>query len=123
MSGPGEKEKLVVTAGAEKSDAEELREVLKAVSEFLKELSPTLKDLVNAVLGALNGETLGREVGAFYRSLLEAGVKEETATWLAEVFIKRKMELAAQLVQYARQVHVPRKEVEVVEKKAPEEGG
>ena len=76
---------------ASSSDVEELREVLHAVSEFLKELTPTVKDLIEAIFGGLKGDILGREVGQFYRSLLNAGMPEDEAIKLTEEFLKRRM--------------------------------
>ena len=106
----------------EEREVEELREVLKAVSDFLKELSPTIKELTDAVLGSLRGDALGKEVGMFYKSLIEAGIKEETATKMAEEFLRRKMEMVnvAEILPRLSQM-APRKQVEVVEKKTSEE--
>jgi len=111
----------VIVKTEEERDVEELREVLKAVSEFLKELSPTLKDLIETILGSLRGDALGKEVGVFYRSLIEAGIKEETATKMTEEFLRRKMEMVnvAEILPKLSQM-APRKQVEVVEKKTAE---
>jgi hypothetical protein len=112
---------VITVKTEEERDVEELREVLKAVSEFLKELSPTLKDLIETILGSLRGDTLGKEVGMFYKSLIEAGIKEETATKMAEEFLRSKMEMvnvAAILPKLSQMT--PRKQEEVVEKKTAE---
>lgn len=106
----------------EEREVEELREVLRAVSDFLKELSPTIKELIDTVLGSLRGDALGKEVGMFYKSLIEAGIKEETATKMTEEFLRRKMEMVnvAEILPRLSQI-APRKREEVVEKKTAEE--
>jgi len=112
---------VVTVKTEEERDVEELREVLKAVSEFMKELSPTIKELIETILGSLRGDALGKEVGMLYRSLIEAGMKEETATRMAEEFLRRKMEMvnvAAILPKLSQMA--PRKQVEVLEKKTAE---
>jgi hypothetical protein len=112
----------VVTVKTEEREVEELREVLRAISDFLKELSPTIKELIDTVLGSLRGDALGKEVGMFYKSLIEAGIKEETATKMTEEFLRRKMEMVnvAEILPTLSQI-APRKQVEVVEKKTSEE--
>lgn len=125
MSKPEEKEGEVAVRVEGKGDAEELREVLKAVGDFLRELTPTIKELLDTVLNALRGDALGKEVGMFYRSLLEAGVKEETAAKLTEEFIRRKMELAniASLLSQLSKVGPKKEEVEIVKRGPEEESG
>jgi len=112
---------VVTVKTEEERDVEELREVLKAVSEFMKELSPTIKELIETILGSLRGDALGKEVGMLYRSLIEAGMKEETATRMAEEFLRRKMEMVnvAEILPKLSQM-APRKQVEVLEKKTAE---
>ncbi|MCC6051239.1 MAG: hypothetical protein LM580_11055 [Thermofilum sp.] len=118
----GSKAPAVTVKTPEEREVEELREVLRAVSDFLKELSPTIKELIDTVLGSLRGDALGKEVGMFYKSLIEAGIKEETATKMAEEFLRRKMEMVnvAEILPTLSQM-APRKQVEVVEKKTSEE--
>ena len=120
----GSKAPAITVKTEEEREVEELREVLKAVSDFLKELSPTIKELTEAVLGSLRGDALGKEVGMFYKSLIEAGIKEETATKMAEEFLLRKMEIVtvdvAKILPTLSQL-APRKQEEVVEKKTAEE--
>jgi hypothetical protein len=113
---------VVTVKTEEEREVEELREVLRAVSDFLKELSPTIKQLIDTILGSLSGENLGKEVGTFYKSLIEAGIKEETATKMTEEFLRRKMEMVnvAEILPRLSQM-APRKQVEVVEKKTSEE--
>lgn len=110
-------------------EAEELREVLRAVSDFVKELVPTVKELVSALTGELKGDVLGEEVARFYKSLIEAGIKEGDATRLAEQFLSRKMailDVVSKVVSELGRATPRRKEVEeeVVERgEEPEKGG
>lgn len=122
--GKGESLESVSRVREEERDVEELKEVLKAVSEFLKELSPTLKGILETILGTLRGDALGKETGEFYKSLIEAGMKEEVATRLAEEFLRNKMAMVnvANILSQLSQT-VPKKEVkeEIIEKKTAEE--
>jgi hypothetical protein len=60
----------------------------------------------------------------FYKSLIEAGIKEETATKMAEEFLRRKMEMVdvAKILPTLSQL-APRKQEEVVEKTVEKEAG
>ena len=70
---------------------EDLREVLKTVSEFVKEIREPLKDLLNTLLESFSGDRLGREVAAFYRSIIEAGVDPSLAKTLTERFLEERL--------------------------------
>ncbi|MEM0048491.1 MAG: hypothetical protein QXF10_09300 [Ignisphaera sp.] len=72
-------------------DIEEVREVLKAVSEFVKEIREPLKDLLNTLLESFSGDRLGREVAAFYKSIVEAGVDPSLAKTLTERFLEERL--------------------------------
>ncbi|RLE88734.1 MAG: hypothetical protein DRJ96_03220 [Thermoprotei archaeon] len=103
----------------ERSEAEEVKEVLSAISGFLKEITPIVKELIGIVLGSFRGDALGKEVGEFYRSLVEAGISEDKAVELAEEFLKRKMKLLNLADVLSRLI--PRREVEVEERKERKE--
>jgi len=75
----------------EERDVEELREVLKAVSEFLKEVREPLGDLVKMLTESVSGEKLGKEVSMFYKSLIESGVDQQTAKEWTEKFLSEKL--------------------------------
>jgi hypothetical protein len=76
----------------EERDVEELREIFKILGEFMKELPPILKELIETVLSTLRGDVIGKEVGAFYKSLVEAGMKEEMVARMTEEFLRARME-------------------------------
>ncbi|MEM0460391.1 MAG: hypothetical protein QW407_06780 [Thermofilaceae archaeon] len=105
-------------------DVEELREVLKVMGEFFKELVPTLKELIETFMSGLRGDVLGEEVAKFYKSLIEAGIKEDIAARYAEEFLKRKMEILnviPKLISEMKLEAPQKKEVEVIEKKGEKE--
>ncbi len=60
-----------------RSEVEALREVLNALTDFLKELGPLLSKLVKDIMDSMNGERVGENVAAFYRKLRESGMPEE----------------------------------------------
>lgn len=99
----------------ERGEAEELKEVLSAISDFLREVTPIVKELIGVVLGSFRGDVLGKEVGEFYKSLIEAGISEDKAVELAKEFLKRKMKLLnlAEVLSHL----IPKREVEIEERR------
>lgn len=72
------------------SEVSELREVLKAVSEFLKDLREPLESLINTLLSGMDGGKLARDVAEFYKALVESGVDQQTAKqWTERYFNER----------------------------------
>ena len=78
----------------DKDDAEELREVLSAVSDFLRELEGPIKKLIDLFFGALDGEKLGKEVAAFYKSLIDSGMPKELAAEMTKEYFEKRTQLA-----------------------------
>ncbi len=92
-----EASRLAGEAGGEdggdyREDLEALREVLSTITEFLNRLNEPLEKLINTVLSALDGEKVGRDVGAFYRSLVESGVPQEEAVRLTREYFKARVD-------------------------------
>ena len=81
-----------VEAGGYREDLEALKEVLSTITEFLNRLNEPLEKLINTVLSALDGEKVGRDVGAFYRSLVESGVPQEEAVRLTREYFKARVD-------------------------------
>lgn len=75
----------------EVSDVVELKEVLKALSEFLKEIREPLEDLLKLIIESSSGEKLAKEVAAFYKSLVESGIDENMARRLTEKFFEERL--------------------------------
>ncbi|MEM2207376.1 MAG: hypothetical protein QXG17_01610 [Sulfolobales archaeon] len=88
MSSEEEKKKRVEGL----SDVEELREVLRAISEFLAEIREPLENLIKTVTDAGSGEKLAKEVATFYKSLIESGIDQQTAKEWAEKFFVQRLE-------------------------------
>lgn len=88
MSDEGEKKRR--EGGS--SDVEELREVLRAVSQFLLEIREPLEDLIREIIEAGSGEKLAKEVAAFYKSLIESGIDQQTAKEWTERFFTQRLE-------------------------------
>lgn len=119
-----EKHEIKVHVDKEKEDVEELREVLKAVGDFLHDLVPMVKELIETFTSGLRGDVLGEEVAKFYKSLIEAGIREEVATKYTEEFLTKKMEIlnvVTEIVSEMKQAVPQKKEVEVIEKKEKQE--
>ncbi|MGC9187202.1 MAG: hypothetical protein ACP5GN_05910 [Fervidicoccaceae archaeon] len=74
-----------------KMEAEEVKELLSAVSEFLKGLKEPLEEIMKMITESFSGEKLGREVASFYKSLIEAGLDDETAKSWTEKFMDEKL--------------------------------
>ncbi len=72
-------------------DVEELRLVLKAISDFLRDIKEPISDLLNLILGSLRGDQLGEDVANFYKKLKEAGMSEEQARELTREYFERRM--------------------------------
>ena len=75
-------------------EVETLREVFAAISGFLRDIREPLKDLINVLVDALNGEKLGKEVADFYNTLIKNGVPEELAKEMTKEFFNKKLESA-----------------------------
>lgn len=72
-------------------EAEELREVLKAVSDFLVEIKEPLGDLLKTLMESVSGEKLAKEVSTFYKSLVESGIDQQTAKEWTEKFLNERL--------------------------------
>ena len=90
-----EAEHVAVEEGEERGgpwgDAEEVRKLLAAVSEFLSSLGPMLEGILGSLLKAVEGERLGREVASFYRELREAGFPEDAAMEMTREYFQKRL--------------------------------
>jgi len=75
----------------ERSDVEELREVLSAVSEFLDRLPELVKKVLDALYSKDLGERVGDSVATFYGKLRESGMPEEMVNKMTMEFFDRSM--------------------------------
>ena len=90
--------------GRVSSDVEELREVLQAISAFLRDLSEPVEKLLSTMLAAMDGKRLGEEVSSFYARLREGGVPEDMAAELTRQYFQARIEAASVLTALARLV-------------------
>lgn len=86
-----EEKKEAVVLGKKMSDAEELREVLKAISDFLRDLQEPVKNILVLFQGSLSGDKLGEDVANFYKRLKESGLKEEQVEALTREYFEHRM--------------------------------
>ncbi|MEM2904946.1 MAG: hypothetical protein QW587_04320 [Candidatus Bathyarchaeia archaeon] len=73
------------------SKAEQQREELAVVADFLKEMSGLIPKLVQGVLQGLfseeAGSNVGKAVGNFYKELKQAGMPEQTAVEMTRDYL------------------------------------
>ena len=67
-----------------KREAEEVKEILEAVS---KEVPALIKSIIGAVFSEEAGRDMGKAAGAFYKELKESGMPDETAVRMTENYI------------------------------------
>ncbi len=68
-----------------KEEAEELREVLRAVST---EIPALIKNIVASVFSEEAGRSMGKGAAAFYKELKDSGMPDELALKMTEDYIK-----------------------------------
>jgi len=76
--------------------AEEIREVIHAVTGLLEETRRIHLALLDETMKRLRGEELGREAASLYRALVEAGLPEAAAAEITKEYLRRLLDLAAQ---------------------------
>jgi len=69
----------------EKSDVEELEEVLKAVSEQIPAL---IKGLIGSIFSAEAGRNMGAAAVSFYKELKAGGLPDEVAVKMTQDYVK-----------------------------------
>jgi len=68
----------------ERDEAEEVERILSVVSSQIPAL---IKGIIASVFSEESGREMGRAVGAFYKSLVEFGIPEQTALKMAENYL------------------------------------
>lgn len=74
-------------------DVEELRGVLSAVADFVREIREPLKELLDTLISMVKGSTLGEDVGTFYNKLIEQGVPQDLATELTRKYMESRVSI------------------------------
>mgnify|MGYP000344835507 FL=1 len=65
-------------------DVEEMKEVLGALSTLVPKL---IREIIASIFSEEVGREMGKAAGAFYKSLVEAGIPEQTAIKMTENYI------------------------------------
>ncbi len=78
-------------------EEESLRDVLSAIADFLREIKEPVRELIDVFLQALDGDRIGRDVAAFYKRLVEAGVPQETAEKLTMEYFRARVESVSRI--------------------------
>lgn len=86
-----------------KSEAEEVKEILEAVSPFLKDLGSMVRQVIDSALGKvrefLDGKTLGENISALYERLKAAGLPEDVIKEIIKDYTKRVFEATPDLTK------------------------
>jgi len=91
--GAGEKPFKEIKAETGKTDAEELREVLDAVTPFLEKLKDWVKEIIGLFTSGLDGKKLGEDIGRFYQELKAQGLPEDLIIEMVKDYYKKRMEV------------------------------
>lgn len=78
----------------DEEDIEKLKDLLKAVSDFIADLKKPIEDLLKVVIDQLSGEKLGKDTAMFYKSLVEAGMDSSLVEELTRKYFEGRMEAA-----------------------------
>jgi len=79
----------------EKKEAEEIREILSAVSKFLEDIKKPIADLINVMLDAMRGDRVGEEVAAFYKKLKESGLPDDVVRDVVKKYLEERVRMAS----------------------------
>ncbi len=113
--------------GFKHSGMEEVAAAAKAAADIMREIRNLVTELVEQAMKALDGAKLGREVGEFYKNLIENGMPEEMARQLTMEFFKQRLEAAPKLSSLiealAKEISGPAKNPKLAEKIVVIKGG
>ncbi len=102
------------------TDEEQVRGILRAVSEFIIDLKEPLKEMLDAMVNVLEGKKLGEEVAVFYKKLKEAGMPEDMVREMTKEFLEKKLETAPSVGSLISKLQNVIEEIEVTRKRRPE---
>jgi len=89
-------------------EAEELREILSAISKFLEDIKRPIGDLINVILDAMRGDKVGEEVAAFYRKLKEGGLPDDVVRDMVKKYLEERVKIASLLEKLVGAMGKPR---------------
>jgi Arc/MetJ-type ribon-helix-helix transcriptional regulator len=94
ISKAGVPSKAIPSESSDWEDIAELRVVLKSVTEFLDSIVDPLRRLLDVLFSTFDGSKLGKEVGTFYKNLIESGVPEDIAAQLTREYFEKRLSIA-----------------------------
>jgi len=74
-------------------NARELREVLTAIIEFLRDITGPLKELMSLVQSSIAGDKLGKDIAEFYKNLKDSGLPDDIVNELIKKYYDDRMSL------------------------------
>ncbi len=83
-------------------EPEELREVFKAITEFVKEIKEPVKEIAEYLYKQLDGAMIGEDVANFYKKLIEQGVPKELAEKMTLDYMKTRLQVVAELANISK---------------------
>ncbi len=96
----------------EVEDVEELRELFSVLKEFIPEMIPFIKELLNIVMESVSGEKLGKDVAQFYKNLVESGMDEKLAEELTKKYLTQKLQFITDSIGKVTKIDVKRENEE-----------
>ena len=78
----------------EKREAEEIREILSAVTKFIEDLKKPISDLISMVMESLKGDKLGEDIAAFYAKLKESNLPEDMIKEMTRKYMEERVKVA-----------------------------
>ncbi len=73
-------------------DIRMLREVFKAISDFVSDIKQPILDLISTIFSSYDGAKLGEDIAQFYRKLVSQGIPDDMAEKMTKEYFVRKME-------------------------------
>ena len=85
--------------GGSREDAEEVKEILSAVST---EVPALIKNIISSVFSEEAGRNMGKAAGAFYKELRDSGMPDDIALKMTQDYMKTFTSLGDLLKQAAK---------------------
>ena len=74
-------------------DVEEVRGILTAISDFIKDIQQPIKELIDTLLEPIKGDKFGKEIAAFYKNLIESGMPEDLAKEMTKEYFEKRTKI------------------------------
>lgn len=86
-------------------DILELKGALTAITEFLRDITGPLKDIMSIIQSYIAGDKLGKDIANFYRSLKDSGLPDDIINDLVKRYYDERMKimkLLGRIFEYGR---------------------